>query len=104
MSTYAIWFEDVTRMPERLPGCIPARGLPADWLNPLIGLAKIRQVRHLPEDHEVVTGVLVDMPDEIDDQFCTVLRTIVERLGTIARIRNYHEAPYQLAWDSRSPL
>lgn len=101
MSTYAIWFDDVTMLPERLPGSIQSRGLPAAWLSPLLGLAKVRQVRHLPEDREVVTGLLVDMPDEIGEQFCEVLRSTAEHLGTVARIRNYFEEEYQLAWDSR---
>lgn len=102
MSTYAIWFEDLTRNPQLLPGCTPARGLPAAWLNPLLGLAKVRQVCLLPEDIEVVTGFLVDVPDYVDEQFRMVFMGAAERLGTIATIRDYHEPAYQQAWDSQS--
>lgn len=104
MRTYAIWFEDRTNAPDYVRGITPARGLPSMWLTALLGIAKAREVRYLGDSEEVISGVLVDVSDEIAEQFCAVLRGASETLGTIAWTRDYQKASYQLAWDSNTLL
>ena len=112
---YAIWFEDVTRNPNRLsnPDIIPARGMHEPFFDAFTRMGikvlakryvqgmRVLEGRLLPA---VLSGALVDVKRGCEADFQFALADLCELLGTIAWIRSYEETHYAALWDSNSPF
>jgi hypothetical protein len=108
LMTVAIWFEDLTQMPDRAErGVSPRRGMPEEWFRIIVGNATVHEVRYV-EPH-VLSGALIQLPAYNDqhaaiDHFSLQLRSVCAQLGTHPWLRNYDEEGYRDYWKSGKPL
>ncbi|MBC2693204.1 MULTISPECIES: hypothetical protein [Pseudomonas] len=103
-SDLAIWFEDLTDVPERVwgVGVAPAQGMDEEWFNAVLGYAEASERRYAVPG--VLSGVRVKVCSENLGQFTWVLRQVSQRLGTNPWKRDLSEPGYAEIWFSHKPL